>query len=311
MHPARIAELLRPFLFANERSDEACSARSRRESAVLSPTQLQHISTYIDLLLRWNARVNLTAIRDPEEIVTRHFGESIFAARHLFPTPAPESSSDKNYPVPPLPALSSIEGSPVVKTFDSAADLGSGAGFPGIPIKLWAPHLALTLIESNHKKTAFLREVVRALTLTNVNVFPGRAEELLQQRPDPALTSEEHHRPGRTKPKQSKRSRQKPAESDGRPRPDQLAPLPATEAGGRSQSPAPGRFDLVTLRAVERFASILPVAASLLTPGGRLALLIGTSQLDQAQATLSTLAWDPPLPIPYSQSRILLIARQS
>ncbi len=69
MHPARIAELLQPFL----------------RNALLTESQLNHISTYINLLLRWNARINLTAIRAPEEIITRHFGESLFAAQHLFP----------------------------------------------------------------------------------------------------------------------------------------------------------------------------------------------------------------------------------
>jgi 16S rRNA (guanine527-N7)-methyltransferase len=131
---------------------------------------------YIDLLVYWNARVNLTAIRSEEEIVTRHFGESLFTARHLFP---------KVYLVSPMP--------PVVKGCDSdadddrrpapgngirVADLGSGAGFPGIPIKLWAPHIAMTLIESNHKKATFLREVVRSLTLTNIDIQNARAETL-------------------------------------------------------------------------------------------------------------------------------------
>jgi 16S rRNA (guanine(527)-N(7))-methyltransferase RsmG len=311
MHPARIAELLHPFLSPSTNLCHSEPATAGEESAALSPTQLQHISTYIDLLLRWNARINLTAIRDPEEIVTRHFGESLFAARHLFATTARKASSEKNYPVPSVP--------PVVKPCDSAADLGSGAGFPGIPIKLWAPHLALTLIESNQKKTAFLREVIRALTLTNVNVFPGRAEQLLQQRSgpgrigkeDPGLTSEEHDQPGRTKPRQNKRSRRKPAEGDGRPRCGPLELLPATQAGGQPQNPKPGGFDLVTLRAVEHFADVLPVAAGLVGSGGRLALLIGTSQLGQAQASLPTFAWDPPLPVPQSQSRTLLIARRS
>src|SRR6202044_2663221 len=86
------------------------------------------------------------------------------------------------------------------------ADIGSGAGFPGVPIKLWAPNIALTLIESNHKKATFLREVARSLTLTNVNILNVRAEEVAQ------------------------------------------------------------RFDLVTLRAVERFADTLPDAARLLAP---------------------------------------------
>ena len=69
MDTARIAALLQPFL---EQS--------------LPQSQLDQISIYIDLLLRWNVRINLTAIRHPEEIVTRHFGESFFLARHLFPS---------------------------------------------------------------------------------------------------------------------------------------------------------------------------------------------------------------------------------
>src|SRR5580692_9690293 len=274
MHSARIAELLRPFLSASQNSCHS-EERNHEESAVLSPTQLQHISTYIDLLLRWNARINLTAIRDPEEIVTRHFGESLFAARHLFPEEARlgyRERADLQGRVRHTEETGAL--APEVIT---AADLGSGAGFPGIPIKLWAPHLALTLIESNHKKSAFLGEVVRSLTLMNVNMFPGRAEQLLPQH----------------------------AVSDA------AGNAPSGRTGIHQQSLDRAGFDLVTLRAVERFASILPVAASLVCPGGRLALLIGTSQLDQAQASLPTLAWDSPLPIPQSQSRTLLIARQS
>ena len=338
MHPARIAELLEPFVSSIPDSEQ--DRRSGEESAVLSPTQLQHISTYIDILLRWNARLNLTAIRDPEEIVTRHFGESLFAAHHLFPAtaigscdahvgtaalgcPAERSSAQASDPEDSAndhrPLLACPERSEGTNDVLSAADLGSGAGFPGVPIKLWAPRLTLTLIESNQKKTAFLREIIRALTLTNVNVFPGRAEQLLQQplgpalihEEDPSLTSDERGQPERTKPRQSKRGRHKPAGSDRRPRPGQFAPPAATPAGGQPPSRQPAGFDLVTLRAVERFANVLPVAASLVSPGGRLALLIGASQLDQAQASLPTLAWDPPLPVPQSQSRILLIARRS
>jgi 16S rRNA (guanine527-N7)-methyltransferase len=245
MHPARIAELLEPFL-------PASSAHDQRPAT--NDALYQHISMYIDILLRWNARINLTAIRDPEQIVTRHFGESLFAARHLFP------SSSR------VPSVSSV-----VKDFDSsAADLGSGAGFPGIPIKLWAPHIALTLIESNHKKATFLREIARALTLTNVNVFGGRAEQLLQ----------------------------------GPIHEEQPGQSPANK--GSSQ---PRGFDLVTLRAVERFADVLPVAARLVSPRGRLALLISTAQLNQAHASLPSYSWDPPLSVPQSKSRTLLIGR--
>jgi 16S rRNA (guanine527-N7)-methyltransferase len=238
MHPARIAELLEPFLSLaqnpchsepGQRPGEACPERSRREPAVLSAIQLQHISTYIDILQHWNARINLTAIRNEEEIVTRHFGESLFAARHLFPR-----------------VSSAYSASSAVKAFE-LADVGSGTGFPGIPIKLWAPHIALTLIESNHKKATFLREVARSLTLTDINIQNARAENI------------------------------------------------------------PQTFDVVTLRAVERFTNILPIAARLLAPSARLALLISSSQLDPARTTLHKLSWPPPLPIPQSQSRLLLI----
>ena len=157
MDPALIAALLEPFL-----------------DRPLSPGQLGQISTYIDLLLRWNARINLTAIREPEEIVTRHFGESFFLARHLFPMERRAPS--------PVPARTPGDGSvPTDHRPLSTArviDLGSGAGFPALPLKIWAPHIHLTLIESNHKKAAFLREAARALTLTNIDVFADRAETL-------------------------------------------------------------------------------------------------------------------------------------
>jgi 16S rRNA (guanine527-N7)-methyltransferase len=141
MNTPRIAELLQPFLG---------SADDQR----LTASDLLNISTYIDILVRWNARINLTAIRHPEEIVTRHFGESLFAARHLFPRTTWDQQSSVHL-----------------------IDIGSGAGFPGLPIKIWAPEIHVTLIESNHKKATFLRETARTLTLTDINVFPGRAED--------------------------------------------------------------------------------------------------------------------------------------
>ncbi len=134
MDPARIAELLRPFT----------------GDAELPAGMLEQFRLYLDLLLRWNARINLTAVRDPEQIVTRHFGESLFAARML-----------------DLKATKPI----------TLADFGSGAGFPGIPIKLWAPQIELTLIESQNKKATFLRELLRTLKLDRAQVFCGRAEQ--------------------------------------------------------------------------------------------------------------------------------------
>ena len=279
MHPTRIAELLEPFLrspttappshpqLKTIRDPElktsgdpelktSCHSESGQrpgEEPAVSPannhrlttTALERISTYIDILLRWNARINLTAIRDPEQIVTRHFGESLFAARHLFPLPpsvSPVSSVVKDVDFD----LASDKRPPT--SGPRVADLGSGPGFPGLPIKLWAPHISLTLIESNHKKAAFLREVTRALTLTDVDIQNARAETL-------------------TTP-----------------------------------------FDVVTLRAVERFEAILPAAASLVAPAGRLALLISAAQQAKVRSTLSQLAWSEPYPIPQSRSRTLLVA---
>jgi 16S rRNA (guanine527-N7)-methyltransferase len=144
MQPARIAELLQPFL-------PPSSVRRLTEGDLAS------ISIYIDILRKWNARINLTAIRNEDEIVTRHFGESLFAAAHLFPER--ETTLSKNS----APTL---------------ADVGSGSGFPGVPIKLWAPEISLTLIESNHKKATFLREVTRALTLTKIDIQGTRAESI-------------------------------------------------------------------------------------------------------------------------------------
>jgi 16S rRNA (guanine527-N7)-methyltransferase len=114
----------------------------------LSQEQLKTISTYIDLLLKWNARVNLTAVRDPEQMVTRHFGESFFVARHLIPR----------------------------DWAGTVIDVGSGAGFPGLPMAIWAPGAEVMLIESNGKKAAFLNEVIHALGLKNARVWNGRAE---------------------------------------------------------------------------------------------------------------------------------------
>jgi 16S rRNA (guanine527-N7)-methyltransferase len=222
MQVTRIIELLQPFL------TPACEQQ-------LTAKDYECISIYIDILHRWNARINLTAVRNEEEIVTRHFGESFFAASNLFPGRGGEEGELKE------------PGTRKVVARSTVADIGSGAGFPGIPIKLWAPSVALTLIESNHKKAAFLREVTRFLRLTGINVQSARAEHIDQT------------------------------------------------------------FDFVILRAVERFTDILPIAAGLLASSGRLALLISSSQFEQASSVLPQLIWQPPLPIPMSDSRILVV----
>ena len=214
MDEARIAKLLEPFLSDNS-----------RRTAALSLAQLRLISMYVDLLLHWNGRVNLTAIREPEEIVTRHFGESIFAARQLFPQPKAGAG-----------AMAHV------------IDIGSGAGFPGLPIKIWAPQVQLTLIESNQKKSTFLREVVRHLKLADIDVFAGRAEAYLGS-----------------------------------------------------------KGDVVTFRAVDRFDSVIRIAASLTSPDGQLVVMIGKSQLDQLQELIPGIRWKEPVGLPLSSSRVMII----
>ncbi|HUA01908.1 MAG TPA: 16S rRNA (guanine(527)-N(7))-methyltransferase RsmG [Candidatus Aquilonibacter sp.] len=109
---------------------------------------VEGIQAYIALLLRWNRSISLTTVTDPSEIVRFHFGESMFAA--------------------------SIAG--IRK--GALADVGSGAGFPGLALKLLVPELELTLIESNARKGAFLSDVVRELGLVNVRVERCRMEEI-------------------------------------------------------------------------------------------------------------------------------------
>src|SRR6266699_6583730 len=113
----------------------------------LSTDQIAKIQEYIQLLLKWNQSVSLTSIVDPVEILARHFGESMFASCLI----------------------------PVGNC--RLADLGSGAGFPGLPLKIACPNLHVILIESNKKKCAFLSEIVRSLELKDVEILPIRFDE--------------------------------------------------------------------------------------------------------------------------------------
>jgi len=208
-----IAQLIRPF-------------------AGLSPELLHQTSIYIELLLKWNAKINLTAVRDPREMVTRHFGESFFAAQQLL----------------------KVDSGPAIRPPHQGAsviDLGSGAGFPGLPLAMFAPEARVTLIESNARKVAFLNEVISALGLKNARVVRQRAEGY------------------------------------------------------------PAKAELVTMRAVEMFESVLPVARNLVAEGGRLALMIGAAQAAVAQAQVKAIIWSGAVLIPGSHSRVLLVGTTS
>jgi 16S rRNA (guanine527-N7)-methyltransferase len=212
MDQGRLTALLEPYL-----------------ATPLSANQIAQVSAYLDLLLRWNARTNLTSVRDPEKIVTRHFGESFFLASKCVAAGA---------------------------NTGAALDIGSGAGFPAIPLKIAYPELDLTLVEAHHTKAVFLREVLRALKL-KAEVRNARAESL----------------------------------------PEAIA-------------------DLITFRAVERFDSILPVAARLLrspseTSQPRIAMLISSAQIGVAREILQNWRFSTPIPIPGTQNRVIQLVEPS
>ena len=128
-------------------TEELNSLLVRSGLEVLESDQIGRFHSYLELLIRWNERMNLTAVRDPASILRRHFLECI-ACAYLLP-----------------------------QGIETVLDLGSGAGLPGIPIAICRPELLVTLAESQTKKSAFLNEVVRTLGVS-ARVFSGRAEEL-------------------------------------------------------------------------------------------------------------------------------------
>ena len=133
MTPETMAALLKPYVQGG-----------------VAPQLAAQLVDYLELLLKWNARTNLTAIRDPDEIVRRHFGESLFLGAHL-------------------------------RDCSTLLDFGSGAGFPGVPVQLLQPEIAVTLAESQGKKAAFLREVVRHFGL-QTEVWASRVEAMPSER---------------------------------------------------------------------------------------------------------------------------------
>lgn len=122
----------------------------------LTPTQATQTLAYLHLLLRWNEKINLTAIRNEAECVTRHFGESLFIAHHIQP-------------------------------HGNLLDIGSGAGFPGLALKIVFPDLSVTLLEPVTKKRAFLKEAARVCAFDHVAVRGDRLEELASATPAPAF----------------------------------------------------------------------------------------------------------------------------
>ena len=187
----------------------------------LAPDAAKHFAAYLELLLKWNARLNLTAIREPEGILERHFLECIFAAQQL------------------------------PSGIGTLLDFGSGGGFPGIPFAICWPEIQVTLGESQSKKVAFLREVARTLNLANADVFNGRVEALNR------------------------------------------------------------KFDVVTLRAVDKMLEACHAAEPKIAPGGHFILFVTKDSTPSLVAEFDRIIWATPLPIPNSDQRILLIGRRA
>jgi 16S rRNA (guanine527-N7)-methyltransferase len=134
-------------------SDDNIKSVLREYGVVADQALCWNIRTYTSLLLRWNRRIALKAVTDPMKILRFHFGESLFAA------------------------------SAVPIEDGRLADIGSGAGFPGLPLRMTRPDLEVVLIEPNSRKATFLAEVIRELNLDHAIVFRGRMEEVRAEEP--------------------------------------------------------------------------------------------------------------------------------
>jgi len=115
----------------------------------LSGDQIGQLMAYLELLLRWNQKINLTSIGDPRRCVSRHFGQSLYLGRW-------------------------------VELRGRLLDIGSGAGFPGLCLKIVFPDLAVTLLEPVAKKRAFLKEVARVCGMSSVEVRRERLEDFVR-----------------------------------------------------------------------------------------------------------------------------------
>ena len=201
--------------------DRLNSLLAEAGSASLGETLSSQFETYLSLFVRWNSRTNLSSIREPDAILSRHFVESIVCAQAL-------------------PA-----------GIATLLDFGSGGGLPGIPIALCRPEIAVTLAESQGKKAAFLQEAVRMLGIS-AKVFAGRAETLT------------------------------------------------------------GRFDCVTLRAVDKMADAVRTAAKLVTQGGWLVLMTTHGEVEKLQAVANNeFRWSEGLLLPGGSERILAIGQRA
>lgn len=130
---------------------EKMQAKALDLEVQFSVEQLERFFTYMELLIEWNEKINLTAIIEPEEIILKHFIDSITILKEI-------------------------------KDGGTLVDVGTGAGFPGIPLSIMNPTIKITLVDSLNKRLIFLQEVINQLKLENVEIVHARAEEFGQNK---------------------------------------------------------------------------------------------------------------------------------
>jgi len=113
---------------------------------ILTKEQVDLFMNYLELLGLWNKKINLTSLKDDGDIIVNHFLDSVTAVS-------------------------------LVRDGSRLLDIGSGAGFPGVPLKIMLPSLRVTLLDSVHKKVAFMKGLIKSLSLTDINAVWGRAED--------------------------------------------------------------------------------------------------------------------------------------
>ncbi len=134
-----------------KRFEEEMSKKSKILGVRFSVEQIEQFYKYMNLLIEWDEKMNLTAITEPKEIILKHFIDSITILKYI----------DDN---------------------SKLVDVGTGAGFPGVPLSIMNPTLKITLVDSLNKRLIFLQEVVKELNLKNIEIVHARAEEFGQNK---------------------------------------------------------------------------------------------------------------------------------
>lgn len=134
-----------------EKFNNSLIEKAKMLNIEITQEQAQQFYKYMQLLLEWNEKMNLTAIIEPEEIILKHFIDSLTVI-------------------------------PYLNEANTVLDIGTGAGFPGIPLKIIEPHKEFILLDSLNKRIIFLQEVIKKLNLKNIQAVHGRAEEFIKQR---------------------------------------------------------------------------------------------------------------------------------